>query len=205
MVAAISVVAGIVAVAAEEPAPGRPASFRADVAPILVRKCLGCHNAQKAEGGLSMATLDALRRGGKTAGDAIVEPGDPDSSFLIDSVKGETARRMPFRQPPLNAREIATLTRWIREGAKFDGPSASGDGDRLSGRPTRGLAADPDQGQQGGRRECSRVSSLGEAPGGRLGPACRPLGCGRREASRLSSPTIRDRSRPWHSRPKATC
>src|SRR3954447_4042682 len=123
MAAAISIAAGISA--AEEPAPGRPASFRGDVAPILVRRCLGCHNARKAEGGLNMATFDTLRRGGRAAGDAIVEPGDPDSSFLIDSVKGDTARRMPFKQPALAAREIATLTRWVSEGAKFDGPSAT--------------------------------------------------------------------------------
>src|SRR4051794_23406854 len=67
--------------------PSRPVSFRADVAPILVKKCLGCHNAQKVAGGLNMATFALLKKGGKMAGDLILEPGDPESSQLIEVVR----------------------------------------------------------------------------------------------------------------------
>ena len=98
-------------------------SFRRQVAPILVKKCLGCHDDRKASGGLSMATFAALEHGGKTMGEAILEPGDPDSSYLIASIRRGAPIRMPYKQPPLKDDEIAVLTRWVEEGAKFDGPS----------------------------------------------------------------------------------
>src|SRR3954454_13369091 len=102
-----------------------PISFREHVAPILVRKCLGCHNAKKAESGLSMATFAMLRKGGKDGGELILEPGDPDSSQLIELVRPGGAPRMPYKQPPLSRRELNTLERWVKEGARFDGPSES--------------------------------------------------------------------------------
>ena len=43
-------------------------SFRRQVAPILVKRCLACHDDRKASGGLSMATFAALERGGKERG-----------------------------------------------------------------------------------------------------------------------------------------
>ena len=32
---------------------------------------------------------------------------------------------MPYKLPPLADDEIAILTRWVKEGAEFDGPSAA--------------------------------------------------------------------------------
>ena len=115
-------------------------SFRQHVAPVLVKKCLGCHNELKASGGLSMATFAALKRGGKMAGETILRPGDPDGSSLIESVREGAAPRMPYKLPPLTQVEIATLSRWVKEGAEFDGPSASQTPlgslvDRLAGLP----------------------------------------------------------------------
>src|SRR5215468_2531437 len=91
--------------------PSRPdrVSFRRQVAPILVKNCLACHDDRTASGGLSMATFAALRRGGKLAADAILEPGDPESSYLIESVGPGAPIRMPYKQPPLKRDEIATL------------------------------------------------------------------------------------------------
>ncbi|MBX6315055.1 MAG: hypothetical protein IRY99_19395, partial [Isosphaeraceae bacterium] len=48
--------------------PARPVSFRAEVAPILVKKCLACHNDQKAQGGLNMKTFALLKKGGRNLG-----------------------------------------------------------------------------------------------------------------------------------------
>ncbi|HKI17993.1 MAG TPA: c-type cytochrome domain-containing protein, partial [Isosphaeraceae bacterium] len=115
-------------------------SFRHQVAPILVKKCLGCHHERKASGGLSMATFASLRRGGKMAGETILEPGDPDDSALIESVREGAAPRMPYKLPPLTQDEIATLSRWVKEGAEFDGPSVAETPlaslvDRLAGLP----------------------------------------------------------------------
>ena len=146
---------------------GRRASAR-DVAPILVRKCLGCHNAKKAEGGLNMATFAALRQGGKTAGDAILEPGDPDSSYLIESVRRETARRMPYKQPAARTPgRSPPSTRWVKRGGEVrravraETPIAS------LVDPLAGLPKDPAQGQPARGGECPGVSARGQAPGGR--------------------------------------
>jgi hypothetical protein len=100
--------------------PPAPVGFKAQVAPILVRQCLGCHNDQKAEAGLNMATVAGLRAGGKDLGEGIIEPGDPEASYLIDVVRPGASPRMPYKQPPLSDAEIATLERWVREGAKLD-------------------------------------------------------------------------------------
>jgi hypothetical protein len=149
-------------------APGQSAprqdriSFQRQVAPILVRRCLACHDDRKASGGLSMATFAALRRGGKELGDAILEPGDPESSYLIESIRPGAGIRMPYKQPPLKSDEIAVLTRWVKEGASFDGPSATETplaalADVFSGLPRVALkvpAADP-------------VASLDFSPDGR--------------------------------------
>ncbi len=100
-----------------------PVRFREDVAPILARKCLGCHNDKKAAGGLNMATFALLKRGGKMAKAEILIAGDPENSELVLSVQEDAAPRMPYKLPPLTDAEIKTLARWVAEGAKFDGAS----------------------------------------------------------------------------------
>lgn len=120
ILAAVITVTGLGADSAHSP---KPVSFRDDVAPILVRSCLGCHNAKKPASGLDMTTFAALKRGGKTDGTTILEAGDPEASGLVESVSADGSPRMPYKLPPLPASQIATLTRWIKEGARFDGPS----------------------------------------------------------------------------------
>ncbi len=110
-------------VVTSQPAPADPVSFRAEVAPILAKRCLACHNATKARGGLDLSTFARLKKGGKGRGSAILVPGDPESSGLIESVALDAEPRMPLELPPLRGAEIAVLSRWVREGAKFDGPS----------------------------------------------------------------------------------
>ena len=112
-----------------------PVSFRAEVAPILVRKCLGCHNEKKPEGGLNMTTFALLKAGGEKAGDLILEPGDPDASHLIELVRPGGAPRMPYKLPPLSAQEIRTLERWIRAGGEVRRPLRDRDADRVARRP----------------------------------------------------------------------
>jgi len=145
-------------------APARPdhLSFRHQVAPILVKKCLGCHNQLKASGGLSMATFASLKDGGKMAGETILKPGDPDGSSLIESVSEGASPRMPYKLPPLARDEIATLSRWVKEGAEIDGLSEAETPlaslvDRLAGLPKIALKAPVGD----------SVSSLNFSPDGR--------------------------------------
>ncbi|GIW86313.1 MAG: hypothetical protein KatS3mg108_0637 [Isosphaeraceae bacterium] len=100
-----------------------PVSFRSDVAPILVRRCLGCHDDRKAEAGLNLSTFAHLKRGGRDLGAGILEPGDPDASHLIAVIRPDAVPRMPYKQAPLTDDEIRTLERWVAQGARFDGPS----------------------------------------------------------------------------------
>ncbi len=79
-----------------------PVSFREAVAPILVRNCLGCHNHEKTQGGLNMATFALIRKGGETLGEMILEPGDPDASALVELIRLDGDPRMPFKQDPLS-------------------------------------------------------------------------------------------------------
>jgi WD40 repeat protein len=102
-------------------APADAPSFRRDVAPILVGRCLGCHNDKKAGGGLNMATFRLLMKGGK-AGESIVA-GDPESSGLIESIQADAEPRMPQKEDALGEREVEILERWVKSGAKFDGES----------------------------------------------------------------------------------
>jgi len=104
------------------PGPG-PVSFKADVAPILAAKCLGCHNDRKASGGLNMKTFALLKKGGRSGGAETIVAGDPDSSYLVETIRPGAEPRMPMKLSPLSAEQIGTIERWVREGARFDGAS----------------------------------------------------------------------------------
>jgi hypothetical protein len=95
-------------------------SFAADVAPILARSCLGCHGGGATEAGLSMASLDALMKGGRTP--PTVVPGKGSASMLVKKLRGAgiDGQRMPLNKPPLPDAEIAVVEKWIDQGARLD-------------------------------------------------------------------------------------
>ena len=41
-----------------------PVDFNRDVAPILLKRCAGCHNENESRGDLSLTTRDGLLKGG---------------------------------------------------------------------------------------------------------------------------------------------
>jgi hypothetical protein len=85
------------------------------VLPVLRDKCLGCHNADKARGGLDMSSYGKLLEGGSSG--EVVKAGDADASrmFLLASHKAEP--KMPPQGGGLGAEQIATLKKWIDLGA----------------------------------------------------------------------------------------
>ncbi|MFN7292430.1 MAG: PSD1 and planctomycete cytochrome C domain-containing protein [Pirellula sp.] len=89
--------------------------FQESVLPILQSRCVSCHNADDLKGGFSLTEKHAALASG------MLEPGDPESSQLLDSVKpaGNDPPRMPKSGPPLTQQEIATLTQWIQSGAQW--------------------------------------------------------------------------------------
>jgi WD40 repeat protein len=98
-----------------------PVSFSKDIAPILAKKCLTCHGPEKSKGGLRLDTFEQLLKGGDSKSPAI-KPGKPEESELyrLITTKDEDDR-MPQKDDPLPANQIALIERWIKEGARFDG------------------------------------------------------------------------------------
>jgi cytochrome c553 len=89
--------------------------FIDDVRPLLATRCVACHGAEKAEGGLRLDSRTAALAGGDT-GPALV-PGKPDESLLLQAVKGT---HKTIEMPPkddLTKREIRALEQWIKDGA----------------------------------------------------------------------------------------
>jgi dipeptidyl aminopeptidase/acylaminoacyl peptidase len=116
--------AGIDSGQSDDAPPGN-VSFMKDVAPVLVRNCIACHNARKAEGKYTMTNFAALAKGGP--GGVAIAPGDSDESNLISLIQHDAEPRMPFKQAPLPKESIDLLTRWVVEGAKYDGIEPSED------------------------------------------------------------------------------
>ncbi len=120
--------------------------FSTDVAPILCRRCLGCHDNTKPLSGLNLSTYTKMRAGGKSSGQDIIVPGDPQASYLLTTLAEDFEPRMPYKSPPLTRGEIDVLRSWIQQGAKFDGPSETDSRidslfDPLANLPTVGMRA----------------------------------------------------------------
>ncbi|TWU56142.1 PSD1 and planctomycete cytochrome C domain-containing protein [Rubripirellula reticaptiva] len=96
-----------------------PIDFNRDVRPILIQHCTSCHGGVKQAGDVSFVYADLVL----PPDGWIVEPGDPDASVLIERITTDDPdARMPppdEHPEPLSAEKVATLTRWIAEGAKW--------------------------------------------------------------------------------------
>jgi len=95
-------------------------SYARQVRPILQANCLGCHQPAKRSGRYLMTEHESLLAGGES-GMAAIEPGEPDSSYLIELItpEGGTAE-MPPEGDPLSETQIETIRRWIEQGAIND-------------------------------------------------------------------------------------
>jgi mono/diheme cytochrome c family protein len=104
--------------AAQAPA-GKPVDFNRDVRPILSDNCFACHGPDDKQ---RMARLRFDTREGAFAKPGVIIPGDSANSNLIKRV---TSKDPNFRMPPadsghaLNEQQIATLVRWVDEGARW--------------------------------------------------------------------------------------
>ncbi|WP_265592990.1 DUF1553 domain-containing protein [Verrucomicrobium sp. BvORR034] len=111
-------IAGIAEDRSATPADG--VDYYRDVQPILEAKCYSCHQGGSAKGKLGLDTLAAALKGGKSDGPAIV-PGKPAESALFIRATADPDEIMPpeGKGEPLNRAELATLERWIAEGAHW--------------------------------------------------------------------------------------
>lgn len=87
-------------------------SFEKDVAPVMQRSCVGCHNSQRPAGGVDLTGTRVSQ---------IVTAKDSAASSLIKVITMTDARfRMPKKAPALDQATIDMLKKWVDQGAKTD-------------------------------------------------------------------------------------
>ena len=91
-------------------------AFEAEVRPVLVEHCQGCHGPEKQKGGLRVDARSALVEGGDSG--PAVEPGDPEKSLLIEAVRQAGDLKMPPKGK-LTPDQVAALDRWVAAGAPW--------------------------------------------------------------------------------------
>jgi len=96
-------------------------SFKQDIAPLLQKKCVTCHGPDKSKGKFRLDSFESLRKPGES-GDLPIVPTAPDRSKLFQLITAKDPDdRMPQKDDPLSAAQIAVIERWIKQGAAFDG------------------------------------------------------------------------------------
>jgi len=115
--------------------------FARQVHPVFVARCLSCHTGASGQAGLSLSTREDMLRGGKS-GPALTA-GDSSRSLLLARIEGRQGARMPLAGEPLNDREIATIRRWIDEGAKVNAAAPVAAPYSLALRPPKTGGIDP--------------------------------------------------------------
>jgi len=110
------------------------------IAPILVDKCLGCHNSENREGGYAMDTPAQLFIPGDTKHPSIRLPLDRPTDQPSDRqpsdkptddlgelyarlISHDPVLRMPLDADPLTDDQIEEIQRWILFGSRIDGGS----------------------------------------------------------------------------------
>src|SRR5438132_13459366 len=89
-----------------------------EIKPLLAARCTSCHGALRQRSALRVDTVDFLQKGGK-AGPAVVA-GKSDESVIVEAITGDGRTRMPpvGEGEPLTDAQIATIKKWIDQGAK---------------------------------------------------------------------------------------
>lgn len=124
-------------------------SFTRDVLPLFVKAgkvgkaesipCIKCHFTsftresnsvpENAMTEFSMGSYKDIMAGADAGTEPIVDTEDPESSLLLQRLKGEgddmedNAARMPYGGPFFTRKQIAIIQKWIEEGAEDDTPS----------------------------------------------------------------------------------
>jgi mono/diheme cytochrome c family protein len=112
VVATAALNAGVISAASPE--PGSALTFEADIRPIFRAHCFDCHGATDEKQGSLDLRLVRFQTAGGDSGPAIAA-GDPEASLLLARVR---SGEMPKSDAKLTPQEIATIERWIAEGAK---------------------------------------------------------------------------------------
>lgn len=101
-----------------------PVDFGAEVLPVLVQRCAtaGCHGKGFKAGGLNLdpenAYLNLVSIPSTGISKSRVEPGNEQSSYLVDRLLARGATLMPPGGNPLDGGDIDKIVCWIEQGAE---------------------------------------------------------------------------------------
>ena len=104
----------------QQPLPKPRLKYSRDILPILSDKCFKCHGpdaeSRKAEMRLDTSQGAFMDRGGRWP----IVPGKPGDSMVVKRINGADSPMPPRNSgKSLTKAEIATITRWIGEGAHY--------------------------------------------------------------------------------------
>ena len=101
----------------------KPIEFNRDVRPILSENCFACHgpDARKVEAKFRF-DLEKSAKGKASSGATPIVPGDTKASEMLVRLNATGDAHMPPAETgkKLTAKQIATLTTWIEQGAKWE-------------------------------------------------------------------------------------
>ena len=106
-------------------AADQPVDFNRDVRPLLSDRCYGCHGPDADKGRKAGLRLDEPEGATKKlkSGERAVVPGDLEQSEMIKRIRSadpEEVMPPPELHRPLSAAEKDILTRWVKQGAKYE-------------------------------------------------------------------------------------
>ncbi|MEC9116820.1 MAG: c-type cytochrome domain-containing protein, partial [Planctomycetota bacterium] len=85
---------------------------------VLLERCVTCHHAKQASGGLDLTSNAAFLKGGDS-GDA-VDPSTPDKSYLLERIRtGEMPPEEKGVSQRLPDQEIEILEAWVKQGSHW--------------------------------------------------------------------------------------
>ncbi|MCA9293807.1 MAG: hypothetical protein KDA20_08335 [Phycisphaerales bacterium] len=106
--------------------------FLTDVRPVLRDRCMGCHSGDDPARGLDLTSIDDYLLRDPTYGQPVV-PGNPDNGILMRVINWthETPEEdmpkphmPPGKRDPLTPEQIASIAKWITDGAVWIDPPA---------------------------------------------------------------------------------
>ncbi len=118
-VAATAALAALLAPCLVAPAADERIDFSRDVQPLLAKRCVACHGPDTQESGLRLDDAAGAFRLLASGSRAIVPGKAAESEILARITSTDPDVQMPPEGPRLTAAQIASITRWIDEGAEW--------------------------------------------------------------------------------------
>jgi hypothetical protein len=92
--------------------------FESQIAPLLIRHCVECHQGKDPSGGLLLTSREGLVAGGDSG--AAVDVESPADSYLLERItSGEMPPEKQGRPQKLTDSEIELIRRWLDDGMKW--------------------------------------------------------------------------------------